>query len=188
MKTLVIDNYDSFTFNLVHYIFNITGEKPDVVRNDKIYFNEIGNYDNIILSPGPGLPSEAGFLIETIKKYYSTKNILGICLGHQAIAEALGGSLKKLENVYHGVSTSVRVKKEDNLFVNVPPLFNAGRYHSWVVDKLPSELEITAVDEEGNIMAFSHKKYNVKGLQFHPESVMTEHGLLIMRNWLNLRI
>ncbi len=186
MKVLVLDNYDSFTFNLVQYIERILGQKIDVFRNDQITLEEIEQYDAIILSPGPGLPSEAGIMPELIKRYAPTKAILGVCLGHQAIGEAFGGTLENLTQVYHGIETAVEVvDAKELLFQNVPREFQAGRYHSWVVKKedLPERLLVTAVDAQGIIMAFRHKEYNVRGVQFHPESIMTEWGMRMLENF-----
>ena len=192
MKILIFDNYDSFTYNLVHLVEKITSEKVEVFRNDKITLEEVDRYDKIILSPGPGIPNEAGILIPLIKEYGSKKPILGVCLGHQAIAEAYGGSLTNLSTVFHGVATSISVtdyknKKTNDIFNNLPKEIEAGRYHSWIVNKedLPEDLEITAEDENGLIMAMQHKTYNVQGVQFHPESVLTPQGETMMRNWLS---
>jgi anthranilate synthase component 2 len=188
-KILVIDNYDSFTYNLVHYVEKITGTSPDVFRNDEISLEEVGGYEKILLSPGPGVPADAGICIELIKRYASAKSILGICLGHQAIGEAFGGKILNLDSVYHGVSTPVVIKDiNDPLFVNMSSPIKAGRYHSWVVsgENLPDCLEVTCVDENGIIMGLSHKNFDVRGLQFHPESVLTEHGLEIIKNWINI--
>ncbi len=188
-KILVIDNYDSFTYNLVHYISLITGEEPAVYRNDEISLAEAGAYDKILLSPGPGIPSEAGICLDLIKQYAPSRSILGICLGHQAIGEAFGGTLVNLSHVFHGLATPINLAAtEDPLFRELPPTFKGGRYHSWVVDKatLPSSLVITALDPEGLVMGISHKNYDVRGLQFHPESVLTEHGFTIMRNWVSI--
>lgn len=187
-KILVIDNYDSFTYNLVHYIEKISGTTPDVFRNDKISLSEAGRYDKILLSPGPGVPSEAGICIELLQKYGPSKSILGICLGHQAIGEAFGASLINLTSVYHGVATPVVViDAGESLFRDSPVSFTAGRYHSWVVspEDLPSCLKVTCLDKDGMIMGLSHKSYDVKGLQFHPESILTENGMRIIHNWLN---
>lgn len=187
-KILVIDNYDSFTYNLVHYIGNITDDPVDVFRNDKITLDEVEKYDKILLSPGPGIPVEAGICLDLIKKYSATKSILGVCLGHQAIAEAFGGTLINLDKVYHGVSTSIKIiTPEDSLYKDVPEKLEVGRYHSWVVSKedLPDCFKINSLDEKGMIMGISHKEYNVKGVQYHPESVLTEHGMKIVENWLN---
>lgn len=186
-KILVFDNYDSFTYNLVHYVKKIGGHDVDVFRNDEIALEDIDKYDGIILSPGPGLPSEAGLLIPLIKRYYSTKRILGVCLGQQAIAEAFGGSLDNLNTVFHGVATPISISKPSHyLFSNLPSQIEVGRYHSWVVSKehLPSCLAIDAEDEQGEIMALSHREYDVCAVQFHPESVLTPDGLTMIENWL----
>ena len=185
MKILVLDNYDSFTYNLVHYLEKVSDAIIEVHRNDKISLKDVNQFDKILLSPGPGIPSEAGILLEVIKTYASSKSILGVCLGQQAIAEAFGGSLNNLKDVFHGVATPIDIIGEDSLFKNIPKKFNVGRYHSWAVNKndLPNELEVTAVDEQGSIMALKHKTYDVKGVQFHPESVLTEHGLQMIENW-----
>ncbi len=186
MRILVLDNYDSFTYNLVHYLEKVCDAQIEVHRNDKITLKEIEQFDKILLSPGPGIPSEAGILLDVIKTYASSKSILGVCLGQQAIAEAFGGSLNNLTEVFHGVATPIEIISEDTLFKNIPKKLNVGRYHSWAVNKsdLPNELEIIAVDEQGSIMALKHKAYDVKGVQFHPESVLTEHGLQIIENWI----
>ena len=188
MKILVLDNYDSFTYNLVQYITELVGEKPDVFRNDKISLDDVERYDYIFLSPGPGLPKDAGIMPELIKRYAPTKNIFGVCLGLQAITEAFGGTLYNLPKVYHGVATSIRITdRSDIIFENVPQEILVGRYHSWaaVHETFPVELKITAVDSaEGVIMALAHKTYNVKGVQFHPESVMTDYGKQILKNFL----
>lgn len=187
-KIVVIDNYDSFTYNLVHYIEKITGNRPDVYRNDEISIDDVGRYDKIVLSPGPGIPVEAGIILDVIRKHGSTHSILGVCLGHQAIGEAFGGTLINLDKVYHGVSSKIHVlTPDDPLYVGIPNEFRVGRYHSWVVAKenLPDCFTITSVDEHGLIMGISHKQYDVKGVQFHPESVLTEHGMKIMENWIN---
>jgi anthranilate synthase component 2 len=185
MKILVFDNYDSFTYNLVQYLEKASGAKVDVIRNDKIPLGEINKYDKILLSPGPGLPAEAGILLDVIREYAPKKSILGVCLGQQAIGEVFGGTLVNLDTVYHGVSTEMKVVKEDILFKGIPKKFKAGRYHSWVVDenKFPSDLEITVIDENGYVMGLRHKKFDVRGVQFHPESILTEHGLAMIRNW-----
>lgn len=194
MKILVFDNYDSFTYNLVHLVEKITGEKVDVFRNDQIPLDKVQDYDKIILSPGPGIPSEAGLLLPLIREYAATKSILGVCLGHQAIGEAFGGNLVNLTTVYHGVATPIKIIPQNprnsrmnaDLFEGLADGFMAGRYHSWVVDPqdFPKSLEITAMDEYGHIMALRHKKFDVLGLQFHPESVLTPDGERILRNWL----
>jgi len=188
MKVLVLDNYDSFTYNLVQLVKKLGyGTKMDVRRNDKISVAEVAEYDSIILSPGPGVPSEAGIMPELIKEYAPTKKILGVCLGHQAIAESFGGSLYNLPEPVHGVATKIRVtSKSEPLFRGIPTEFTACRYHSWVVvpASMPTELEVTALDADGQIMALRHKEYNVRGVQFHPESILTEHGENMMRSWL----
>ena len=193
MKILVFDNYDSFTYNLVHLVKKITHTKVDVFRNDKIAMEQVKAYDKIILSPGPGIPSEAGMLLPLIKEYANTKSILGVCLGHQAIGEAFGGTLTNLSTVYHGVATPIKVqgsrsKVQVDLFDGLPETIEAGRYHSWIVAKenLPAELEITAEDDNGFIMAMQHRTYDIQGVQFHPESVLTPVGETIMRNWLKV--
>ncbi|MCP3927497.1 MAG: aminodeoxychorismate/anthranilate synthase component II [Bacteroidetes bacterium] len=188
MKLLVLDNYDSFTYNLVQYIQEILETKVDVFRNDAISLDEVENFDVIVLSPGPGVPSEAGIMPELINKYAPHKTIFGVCLGHQAIGEAFGGTLINLEKVYHGVETPIQVTdKEEILFKDIPEVFNAGRYHSWSVsnDNFPDCFKVTAVDEIGEIMAMRHTEYDVCGLQFHPESVMTEFGWHILKNYLD---
>jgi len=186
MKILVLDNYDSFTYNLVHLVEKACDHTIEVHRNDKIDLHKIADFDKILLSPGPGLPHEAGILLEVIKKYAPTKDILGVCLGLQAIGEAFGGKLKNLENVYHGIASPVQLVAADDLFKDCPKEFKAGRYHSWVVDNkdLPGCFDITATDDDSNIMAMKHKDYKVKGVQFHPESILSEYGELIIRNWI----
>src|SRR5436190_8412966 len=223
MKILVFDNYDSFTYNLVHLVEHILHLRVDVHRNDQIPLEKVKEYDKIILSPGPGIPKEAGMLLPLIKQYASSKSILGVCLGHQAIGEAFGGKLTNLSTVYHGVATRVRVvspelisvsressvEKSDpdsyrkshvketsnsrftsyvprNLFEGLPEEFEAGRYHSWIVsdENFPKELEVTARDDNNYIMALQHKSFDVQGVQFHPESVLTPVGETIVRNWL----
>lgn len=183
---LIIDNYDSFTYNLVHY-FEDLNCSVTVKRNDKLILEEIDAYTKIVLSPGPGIPDEAGLLKQIIKVYAPTKSILGICLGQQAIAEVFGGSLKNLETVFHGIATKVTcIVNDETLFDNLDKTFEVGRYHSWVVNSdLPNCLEATSVDENEQIMSLRHKTYNVKGLQFHPESILTPHGKTILKNWLN---
>ena len=191
MKILVFDNYDSFTYNLVHLVEKILHTKVDVFRNDEISLEKVEEYDKIILSPGPGIPEEAGLLLPLIKKYTASKPILGVCLGHQAIGEAFGGKLINLSTVYHGVATEIKVGnnktiKKSRLFEGLPDRIEVGRYHSWIVsdDDFPEELEVTARDENGYIMALQHKEYDVQGVQFHPESVLTPDGEKILRNWL----
>jgi anthranilate synthase component 2 len=221
MKILVFDNYDSFTYNLVHLVEKILHQKVDVYRNDQIPLEEVKAYDKIILSPGPGIPEEAGLLLPLIKEYAASKSILGVCLGHQAIGQAFGGKLVNLSTVYHGVATPVQIinrqsavgKREtgngkrktadvkaqtavvdeitassrtNSLFEGMPDEFEVGRYHSWVISEegFPAELEITARDANNFIMALQHIRYDVQGVQFHPESVLTPRGEDIMRNWL----
>ncbi|PQA95189.1 aminodeoxychorismate/anthranilate synthase component II [Chryseobacterium shigense] len=187
LKVLVFDNYDSFTYNLVQIIERVLDQKVDVVRNDQITLEEIGKYDKIILSPGPGIPEEAGILLELIKEYAPTKSILGVCLGQQAIAEAFGGNLINLSEIFHGVATSAEfVKENTKIFKNLVSGMEVGRYHSWAVNPVgfPEELEITAVDKDGMIMALQHKTYDVHGVQFHPESILTPDGEVIIRNFL----
>jgi anthranilate synthase component 2 len=184
---LVLDNYDSFTYNLVHLIEKITGIKPDVFLNDEIQLSEVNKYSKIILSPGPGVPDEAGVMLQLIKQFAATKNILGVCLGHQAIAQAFGAQLINLPNVFHGVATNCfSLNKITGLFKNIPQNFTAARYHSWAVGKnnFPDELEILAEDNSGIIMALKHKRYKVTGIQFHPESILTPLGETILRNWI----
>jgi anthranilate synthase component II len=189
MKIMVLDNYDSFTYNLVHILKELTGDRVDVYRNDEIAPEDAAGYDKIIISPGPGIPDEAGITKNLIARFASSKSILGVCLGCQAIAEVFGGNLINLDRVYHGVKSEIIVLDGgEKLFRDVPVKFEAGRYHSWVVnDKgFPSDLRITAKDYDGMIMALSHVKYDVKGVQFHPESVMTDYGKKILGNWLDL--
>ena len=187
MKILVFDNYDSFTYNLVHLVEKILHTKVDVYRNDQIDMEQVKVYDKIILSPGPGVPSQAGMLLPLIKQYASSKSILGVCLGHQAIGEAFGGSLTNLDTVFHGVATPISIlEPAAPLFKGLESRVEVGRYHSWIVAKnnLPEELEITAVDDNGYIMAMQHKVFDVQGVQFHPESILTPCGETIIRNWL----
>ncbi|MGV3705676.1 MAG: anthranilate synthase component II [Arcticibacter sp.] len=187
MKILVIDNYDSFTFNLVH-LLNECGQQPVVWRNDKFRLEEVEEFDKILLSPGPGIPSEAGLLLDVIQTYAPTKSILGVCLGVQAIAEVFGGSLYNLSYPVHGRATEMSVLDQgENLFAGLPATFNIGRYHSWAVSRegLPEDLQITAKDAEGVIMALRHTQFDVRGVQFHPESVLTEHGKTMISNWLS---
>lgn len=187
MKILVFDNYDSFTYNLVHLVEKITAEKVDVVRNDQIALADVAAYDKIILSPGPGIPGEAGLLLSLIKEYAASKSILGVCLGHQAIAQAFGGTLINLSTVFHGVATPIKIlKNKSEILKGLPDEIEVGRYHSWIVsDKdFPADLEVTARDENGYIMGLQHKKFDVQGVQFHPESVLTPDGEQILRNWL----
>jgi len=188
-KILVIDNYDSFTYNLVHYLRNLTDRYPDVFRNDEIDPDAVNGYDKILLSPGPGIPVEAGICLDIIRQYAPSKSILGICLGHQAIGEAFGGSLTNLSEVFHGLATPVSVTDpEEPLFKGIPQMITAGRYHSWVVtrENLPDCFNITCEDQQGTVMGISHRKYDVRGLQFHPESVLTEYGMEMIRNWIEI--
>ncbi len=187
MKILVIDNYDSFTYNLVQYIERVLKSPVDVRRNDQILLKEVADYEKVLISPGPGIPIESGITLDLIREYGSTKSILGVCLGHQAIAEAYGGSIANLSKVYHGVTGQMKqVVEGDYLFKGVPEEFDAGRYHSWVVehDTLPGELEITVENDEGYIMALRHRRHDVRGVQFHPESVLTEYGGKMILNWI----
>jgi len=186
MKILVFDNYDSFTYNLVQMIKEQSNASVDVFRNDEIPLEDVQAYDKILLSPGPGIPSESGLLIPLIKTYAATKSILGVCLGQQAIAEAFGGSLTNLSKVYHGITTPVELIGNSILFEGLPKTFHVGRYHSWVVNEhdLPAELKVTSKDAEGYIMSLEHTSYDVKGVQYHPESVLTPEGAKIIGNWL----
>ena len=186
MKVLVFDNYDSFTYNLVQMIKELSDATVEVYRNDEIPLEAIKAYDKILLSPGPGIPSESGLLLPLIKEYAATKSILGICLEQQAIAESFGGSLSNLSQVYHGIATPVHVTNPSTLFKGLPTTFNVGRYHSWVVNEndLPTDLIITSKDDQGYIMSLEHSTYDVKGVQYHPESVLTPDGAIIIGNWL----
>lgn len=183
---LVIDNYDSFTYNLVHYLEDLNCQVT-VVRNDQLQLEDVEPFEKIVLSPGPGIPDEAGLLKPIIKTYASTKSILGVCLGMQAIGEVFGATLENLDIVYHGVQTKVHITSKDEiLFKGLPPTIEVGRYHSWVVKgELPTCLEITSVDENQQIMALRHKEFDIKGVQFHPESVLTPDGKTMLKNWIN---
>jgi anthranilate synthase component 2 len=186
MKILVVDNYDSFVYNIVHLLYEIGVAEIDVIKNDQLDFSYIHQYDKIVLSPGPGIPKEAGIMPKLLTKFASTKSILGICLGHQAIAEHFGTDLINLVTPLHGVSSEIEIVKDDYLFEHLPKQFKIGHYHSWVVaETISDELEILAKDELGNIMALKHKKYDVRGLQFHPESILTDNGKIILTNWIN---
>lgn len=188
MNILLIDNYDSFTFNLKHYLEQFDVEVV-VKRNDEILIEECGEFDAIVLSPGPGLPQEAGMTMDVLKYWGKTMKILGICLGHQAIGLAYGAKLKNLEDVLHGVARlTIRTSSDAKVFDKIPEKFLCARYHSWVIDSenFPSELEILARDEQANIMAIRHKEFNVYGLQYHPESILTEYGLKFIENWVKL--
>lgn len=188
MNILILDNYDSFTYNLVHMVEKITGKFPSVFRNDEISIGDVGTYDMIMLSPGPGIPDEAGILKEVIKTYAGVKPIFGVCLGLQAITEVFGGTIINMDEVFHGVATDMTVTNPNTiLFKGIDSTFPAARYHSWIASKenLPNELEVTAVDEEGGIMAIQHKEYMLSAVQFHPESILTEVGEQIVRNFIN---
>lgn len=185
MKTVIIDNYDSFTYNLAHLVKEL-GAEVDVLRNDKFELEELEKYDKIILSPGPGIPEEAGLLLEVIRTYAGRKPMLGVCLGEQAIGQVFGGKLTNLSEVFHGIQTNVKIKNKDYIFDGLPAEIPVGRYHSWVVDAdgFPEELVVTAISPEGQIMALKHREYDVHGIQFHPESVLTPDGKQIVGNWL----
>lgn len=184
MKILILDNYDSFTYNLVHIVRKLGFKDLDIIRNDKISVEEVAKYDKIILSPGPGIPVEAGILMDLIKKYGTTKSILGVCLGHQALGESFGAELYNIQQVIHGKALDTKIVIEDYIFEGIPTNFKSGRYHSWAVKNLPEDLEAIAIDERGIIQGLRHKKYDIRGVQFHPESVMTEFGEQILLNWL----
>ena len=186
MKVAMIDNYDSFTYNLVHLV-KALGAEVTVFRNDQFCLPELETFDKIMLSPGPGIPSESGLLLDVIRTYAGRKPILGICLGEQAIGEVFGGTLVNLSEVFHGVQTPVHIAREDYLFQGLPEDILVGRYHSWVVEteSLPAELEILAVSDEVQVMALRHREYDIRGIQFHPESVLTPTGKTIIQNWLN---
>lgn len=193
-KILILDNYDSFTYNLVQLVEEIIGGEVDVYRNDEIAIADVDRYDKIILSPGPGIPSEAGILLSLIKAYAKSKSILGVCLGHQAIGEVFGGQLINLSKVFHGVKTKVNLIPSIELSLNNNDWFKGldaeievGRYHSWVIKEqnIPAELEVTAVDSAGMIMSIRHREYDIQGVQFHPESVLTPQGRVMLENWLN---
>jgi anthranilate synthase component 2 len=188
-KILLIDNYDSFTYNLYQLVKQVSDDEIQVYRNDKISVEDCAQYDKIILSPGPGLPDEAGNLKAIIKEYADKKPIFGVCLGQQAIGEVFGGKLKNLSRVYHGIRSEFKtIDSKSNMFNNMPTSFYAGRYHSWVIDKntLPDCLEVTCQDEDGEIMGIAHKEFKVRAVQFHPESVMTQYGKEMMQNFLEL--
>lgn len=187
-KVLVIDNYDSFTYNLVHSLQNLLNHPVEVKRNDELDFDYVDTFDYLVLSPGPGLPDEAGDLKKVIKTFYKTKNILGVCLGHQAIGEVFGAKLRNLDEVYHGVQTEFQTVLPCPIFNEIEANFMAGRYHSWVIDKdtLPVELMITCKDSRDEIMGIQHRKYNVFGVQFHPESILTPDGDSMLSNFLSI--
>ena len=193
-KILILDNYDSFTYNLVQMVENIMKQKVAVFRNDEISLDQVNGFDKIILSPGPGIPNEAGILLPLIKQYAASKSILGVCLGHQAIGEAFGGRLTNLTRVFHGVATKIKLKNDleksafnNDWFKGLDNEIEVGRYHSWVIDKeeFPKELEVTSWDENGMIMSLKHHVYDVQGVQFHPESLLTPLGKTMIENWLN---
>lgn len=185
MKTVIIDNYDSFTYNLAHLVKEL-GAEVSVVRNDQFRLSELKPFDKIILSPGPGIPTEAGLLMDVIDAYAPVKPILGVCLGHQAIGEYFGGKLTNLSQVFHGIASTISITAPDYIYKKLPAQVQVGRYHSWVVDNegLPDCLEVTSVSEEGQIMSLRHKQYDVRGIQYHPESVLTPEGRKIIANWL----
>ncbi len=185
MKIVIIDNYDSFTYNLAHLVKEL-GAEVSVYRNDQFQMEQLEQYDKIILSPGPGVPEEAGLLLDVIRTYAGKKPILGVCLGHQAIGQVFGGKLTNLSDVYHGVATPSHLTAEDYLFDGLPDTIEVGRYHSWVVDTdgFPDCLEITSVSDEGYIMSLRHREYDIRGIQYHPESVLTRDGATIIGNWL----
>lgn len=186
-RIAIIDNYDSFTYNLNHIIREL-GAETAVVRNDRFKLEELETFDKIVLSPGPGIPEEAGLLMQVIAHYADRKPLLGICLGEQAIGEVFGGKLVNLKEVYHGIQSKIRITADDYIFNGLPEEIAVGRYHSWVVDRetLPACLEITAVSAEGYIMAIRHKDYDVRGIQFHPESVLTPDGKKMIENWISI--
>lgn len=186
-KILIFDNYDSFTYNLLHAVRSLGGDNVvDVVRNDKLELVEAEAYDKIILSPGPGIPEEAGLLLPLIRQYGATKSMLGVCLGHQAIGEVFGATLENIPFVFHGVQTKAIITGKDYLFAGLPSEIMVGRYHSWIVSQndFPEDLEVTAVDEEGRVMALKHRQYDIHGVQFHPESILTPQGITIIRNFI----
>ena len=184
-KVLMIDNYDSFTYNLVHYLEDLDCEVV-VKRNDQLSLEEVADFNELVLSPGPGIPDEAGLLKEIIRNYADKKRILGVCLGQQAIGEVFGGSIINLDQVYHGVATRIEIVEEDYIFKGLPKEIEVGRYHSWVVNSdLPESLEATSFDENGQVMSLRHKEFDIRAVQFHPESVLTPQGKQILKNWLH---
>lgn len=188
MRILVIDNYDSFVHNLVHILENIEDSEITIVKNDKVSLSEVEKYDKILLSPGPGIPSEAGLMTDVIKKFYKTKSILGVCLGHQALGEFFGFNLKQLSQPLHGISTEITTICNSKLFKGMPLKFRVGHYHSWVIepkDFSEHQIEIIACDDNGRVMAIQHKQLPIYGVQFHPESILTEYGKVIISNWMN---
>lgn len=188
MNLLILDNYDSFTYNLLQMVEDILGKEVSVIKNDEIDLKDLEQFDRIILSPGPGIPKEAGKLLDVIKNHENRIPILGVCLGHQAIAEVFGANLKQLDSVKHGVSSKMLETDDENLFRNIELPIQVGRYHSWVVDDVdfPADLIITSKDEFGNIMSLKHKNYPISGVQFHPESILTPQGQSILKNWLSI--
>ena len=188
MRIVIIDNYDSFTYNLAHLVREL-GAEVTVLRNDQFELSALEAFDKIILSPGPGIPEEAGLLLDVIRTYAGKKPILGVCLGHQAIGQVFGGTLKNLSEVYHGVATPVRITGDEALFAGLDETIEVGRYHSWVVDteNLPACLEVTSMSDEGLIMSLRHKEMDVRGIQYHPESVLTPNGKAIIQNWINIK-
>lgn len=189
-RIAIIDNYDSFTYNLVHYLEEITNDEVSVFFNDQVTIEELEKFDALVISPGPGIPSEAGITIQIIQHFAGNKPILGICLGHQAIAEAFGGSLRQLDQVLHGVVRVCSIKNDDEIFDDINSTFETGRYHSWVPDEksFPDCLEILATDETNCIMVLKHKEFNIYGMQFHPESIMTPEGKMMLSNWMSLLV
>ena len=189
LKVLILDNYDSFTYNLVHLLQEIGISELDVVLNDKLELERVDIYDKIILSPGSGLPKDAGIMSELLNRWAETKSILGVCLGHQGIVERFGGQLSNMDTVIHGKSSTIKIlDSRESLFLNLPSLFEVGRYHSWVADRdtLPDCLRVTAEDKKGHIMAIKHEHFDIKGVQFHPESILTQYGVEMLKNWLYL--
>ena len=187
MRILVLDNHDSFVYNLVHYIEEISNQKVTVIKNNEISLDEVDAFDKILLSPGPGLPSNAGMMPQIIETYFHQKNIFGVCLGHQALGEFFGYKLQQLSNPMHGIATTIQCNESSLLFKNMPHTFDVGHYHSWVISgNQPSEMQVTAVDSQGHIMAIEHPELPLFGVQFHPESILTAHGKKIISNWLAL--
>lgn len=180
----MVDNFDSFTYNLVHLMYETGCREITVRRNNQIALQEVNSFDKILISPGPGIPDEAGMTLDIIREYAPSRSILGVCLGHQAIAEAFGGKLKNLETPLHGVKSTMKILKDDYLFKSCPQNFRVGHYHSWVVSDVPDDLEVTAENEAGLIMGIRHRRFDVRGIQFHPESILTEHGFQIIHNWI----
>ncbi len=185
MKILVIDNYDSFVYNLVYMLKSFSAVEVVILKNNQIEMSNINQYDKILLSPGPGIPKDAGLMTELIKEYAATKSILGVCLGHQAIAEVFGASLYNLPEPLHGIASTINIARQDDLFFEIPTSFKVGHYHSWVVrNTTETAIKIIAEDQHKNIMALRHKVFDVKGVQFHPESILTENGYQIIKNWI----